>query len=1001
MKATNFDFKKILFYCVGSSRQIGVTIALATAPFFGISPLLAQPIIAEPNSTSTAVTPNDNQFDIDGGALSSDGANLFHSFTQFGLDTNQIANFLATPQLQNILGRVVGGDSSVINGLIQVTGGNANLYLTNPAGIIFGNSASLNVPADFIATTATGIGFGNNNWFNAFGSNDYQSLVGNPTQFAFDLTQPGAIINAGDLTASDGQNIGLIGGVVANTGTVTTSGGNIAIAAVPGTNLVKLSQPGSVLSLEFAPPRDSSGLNLPFTALDLPQLLTGSGVETGLTVNPDSSVQTAVGNLIPTTSGTTIVTGTLDVSNPLAQGGNADVLGTRVGLLDNAQIFASGTLGGGNVRVGGDFQGQGTLPTALFTVVGEDATINTNALTDGNGGSVIVWANNTTGFYGTVSAQGGSNSGDGGFVEISGQGNLIFDGTVDVSAAYGTDGTILFDPRDIIVENNGASADDGQLADNQILAGDGGVGDFTISDSTLRSLTGNIILQATRDITFNAGVQLTGGANRLRGNLNLNAGRDITINANIANDLSGTDGVNFTAGNNITVQGISVGGDIALTSNNGSITTNGLLQSQRGNIALNATNDIQVQQDIIATDNNNTAGSISLSSSNGNIAVNLVDAQGPIAITANNGSITADDTIFASEFSNANPSDIVLSARNNIQVTRVDTNGNITLNATNGNVTIQGDPLFNETIRSAVFTGGTPGRVVITAPNGTVELNGLIRVGRDEKLGNSTIEITAARFRAVNPGDGQLLDQTTDTGSTLSAPIPTSLHATPAGVPFNDNGEIDTSNIGNIRRGAVQINLAGDPTPIVASVDANDPKIPIFLDPNDTSVPRLITITLTQDTEFTVGRPLGTTGSGTEGLIGLPVAGIPPTLVVLLGDNQLLADPPIVPPTTPTDVPVVLGDNQVSVQGSTLNASAAQVVNIPDGAVRASQESDRAVGSDRGLGCTSAGQEEEDEGLCESSGGGTQGSILDASEVEPSKEENTQPSKRLFEHLDK
>jgi large exoprotein involved in heme utilization and adhesion len=70
---------------------------------------------------------------------------------------------------------VVGGNPSLINGLIQVTGGTPNLYLMNPAGIVFGENAQLNVPADFIATTATGIGFGDNLWFNAFGDNNCTS----------------------------------------------------------------------------------------------------------------------------------------------------------------------------------------------------------------------------------------------------------------------------------------------------------------------------------------------------------------------------------------------------------------------------------------------------------------------------------------------------------------------------------------------------------------------------------------------------------------------------------------------------------------------------------------------------------------------------------------------------------------------------------------------------------------------------------------------------------
>jgi filamentous hemagglutinin family protein len=102
------------------------------------SPALAEPITPASDGTATVITPNGNQFDISGGSLSGDGENLFHSFQEFGLDRDQIANFLANPNLRNILGRVIGENPSMINGLIQVTGGSPNLYLMNPAGIVFG-----------------------------------------------------------------------------------------------------------------------------------------------------------------------------------------------------------------------------------------------------------------------------------------------------------------------------------------------------------------------------------------------------------------------------------------------------------------------------------------------------------------------------------------------------------------------------------------------------------------------------------------------------------------------------------------------------------------------------------------------------------------------------------------------------------------------------------------------------------------------------------------------
>ncbi|MEQ8466029.1 filamentous hemagglutinin N-terminal domain-containing protein, partial [Coleofasciculus sp. E1-EBD-02] len=215
--------------------------------------VLAQSITPAADGTGTIVTPDGNRIDISGGSLSADGKNLFQSFQQFGLNPEEVANFLANPDLNNILSRVVGGDASVINGLIQVTGGNPNLYIMNPAGIIFGPSSQLNVPGDFFATTANAIGFDNGNWFNAIGTNDYNNLVGNPNQFAFDGTEAGSIVNAGDLAVSEGKNLTLLAGNVVNTGKLTAPGGSITIAAVPGSNLVKISRPGGLLSLEVEP----------------------------------------------------------------------------------------------------------------------------------------------------------------------------------------------------------------------------------------------------------------------------------------------------------------------------------------------------------------------------------------------------------------------------------------------------------------------------------------------------------------------------------------------------------------------------------------------------------------------------------------------------------------------------------------------------------------------------------------------------------------------------
>ena len=142
---------------------------LCLLPFVSLSNVeiaRSQSIIPARDGVNTAVTTNGNTLNITGGQLSGDRSNLFHSFQQFGLNPNQIANFLSNPEIRNILGRVVGGDPSVINGLLKVSGGNSNLFLMNPAGIVFGANSRLDINGSFTATTANGIGFGNN-WFNA------------------------------------------------------------------------------------------------------------------------------------------------------------------------------------------------------------------------------------------------------------------------------------------------------------------------------------------------------------------------------------------------------------------------------------------------------------------------------------------------------------------------------------------------------------------------------------------------------------------------------------------------------------------------------------------------------------------------------------------------------------------------------------------------------------------------------------------------------------------
>ncbi|MEL7313868.1 MAG: filamentous hemagglutinin N-terminal domain-containing protein [Cyanobacteria bacterium J06559_3] len=131
--------------------------------------------------------------------------------------------------------------------------------------------------------------------------------------------------------------------------------------------------------------------------------------------------------------------------------GTVQVLGSRVGLTDLAIVDVSSAGGGGTVLIGGDFQGQGTMPLAERTFVGPEVVITADALEAGDGGQVIVWADEATQFAGNISAQGGIESGNGGFVEVSGLQSLTFTGEVNTQAPHGEAGQLLLDPANILI----------------------------------------------------------------------------------------------------------------------------------------------------------------------------------------------------------------------------------------------------------------------------------------------------------------------------------------------------------------------------------------------------------------------------------------------------------------------------------------------------------------------------------------------------------------------
>ncbi len=238
------------------------------------------------------------QYDITGGTRA--GTNLFHSFGEFNVPNNNIANFLNDTGVatNNILGRVTGGHGSNIFGTIQTTGfGNANLFLMNPAGIIFGPSASLNVGGSVTFTTADylrldKVGSPNAGIFHASPAQVSLLTSASVDAFGFLGAHPAAVaIHGSQFTVPDGHSISLIGGNVTvqneelESGTIQPA----HLGAPNGQiNLATAKSPGEFLQDLTAAPNINS---VSFKSLGSVHIASGSTVDVSQTGNGKVSIR--------------------------------------------------------------------------------------------------------------------------------------------------------------------------------------------------------------------------------------------------------------------------------------------------------------------------------------------------------------------------------------------------------------------------------------------------------------------------------------------------------------------------------------------------------------------------------------------------------------------------------------------------------------------------------------------------------------------------------------
>ncbi|MEL6930102.1 MAG: filamentous hemagglutinin N-terminal domain-containing protein [Cyanobacteria bacterium J06600_6] len=166
-------------------------------------------------TVNTQVNLNGDVAEITGGEARGD--NLFHSFQDFSIGSGQTASFLNDVDTANIFSRVTGGNISDIDGVIRANG-SASLFLINPAGIVFGENARLDLGGSFLGSTSSSILFEGGEFSATDLENPPLLTINAPIGLGFRDNSGEIIVNGSVLEVADNQSLSLIGGNVSIAG---------------------------------------------------------------------------------------------------------------------------------------------------------------------------------------------------------------------------------------------------------------------------------------------------------------------------------------------------------------------------------------------------------------------------------------------------------------------------------------------------------------------------------------------------------------------------------------------------------------------------------------------------------------------------------------------------------------------------------------------------------------------------------------------------------------
>ena len=506
------------------------------------------------------------------------------NWQNFSIKANELTHFQQSGANSVVLNQVVGSNVSNIFGSLT---SNGQVYLINPYGVVFGENSVVNT-AGFIAST---LNLSNQDFLDG--------------KLNFEGVDAADILNKGFITAGADGDIALIAPNIINEGVIKVEQGDVILAAGEKVTLTSLS--ASDVGFEVQSENNSiTNLGSITTDGGAVGMFAGSLMHSGaihanaLSLDKDGNVILVAKNnleitadavisadgeyggrvVIKSETGTTLVAGDVSAKGENGTGGVIDVLGDQVGVIDSATINASGNLGGGQVHIGGNLQGKGELQNATATYVGTETSINANAINSGDGGEVIVWADETARVHGSISATGGSQGGNGGFVETSGKQYLdVSEIKLDLSADNGNTGEWLLDPYNLTISTGGdatvgaapdfsAGASLSNLSTATLITQLNNGASVTINTGGAGAENGDITLFDNLDLTSVAGSSLT-----------LDAANDIILNGSI-NDTGVGLPIVFTADSGVP--------SVVENNNVGEIFVNNFINTSGGDVVLNA-----------------------------------------------------------------------------------------------------------------------------------------------------------------------------------------------------------------------------------------------------------------------------------------------------------------------------------------------------------------------------------------------------------------------------